>query len=146
MYLYSENYKKLMKETEDDINRWKDITCSWMRRINILKMPIYPKVMYCCSVAQPCVALCDSVDSSMPGFPVLHYLLEFIQTHVHWLAMLSNYFTLCCSLILLPSILCSNQSFFQWVSSLHQVAKVLELQLQHFFIYSFIFKIINSHQ
>ena len=100
----------------------------------------------CCSVTKSCPTLCDPMDSSMPGFPVLHYLLEFIQTHVHWLAMLSNYFTLCCSLILLPSILCSNQSFFQWVSSLHQVAKVLELQLQHFFIYSFIFKIINSHQ
>ena len=44
--LYSENYKKLMKETEDDTNRWKDIPCSWIGRINIVKMTIPPKAIY----------------------------------------------------------------------------------------------------
>ena len=38
--LYSENYKTLMKEIEDDTNRWKDILCSWIRRINIVKITI----------------------------------------------------------------------------------------------------------
>ena len=38
----------------------------------------------CCSVAQSCLTLCDTMDCSTPGFPVLHYLLEFAQTHVHW--------------------------------------------------------------
>ena len=38
----------------------------------------------CCSVALLCLTLCDSMDFSTPGFPVLHYLLEFAQTHVHW--------------------------------------------------------------
>ena len=38
----------------------------------------------CCSVAQLCLTLCDPMDCSMPGFPVLHYLLEFAQTHVRW--------------------------------------------------------------
>ena len=38
----------------------------------------------CCSVAQSCPTLCDLMDCSTPGFPVLHYLLEFVQTHVHW--------------------------------------------------------------
>ena len=38
----------------------------------------------CCSVTQLCPTLCDPVDLSTPGFPVLHYLLEFAQTHVHW--------------------------------------------------------------
>ena len=38
---------------------------------------------YCCSVAQSCLALCDSMDCRMPGFPVLHYLLEFAQAHVN---------------------------------------------------------------
>ena len=33
-----------------------------------------------------CVWLCDPMDSSMPGFPVFHYLLEFAQTHVHWVS------------------------------------------------------------
>ena len=44
--LYSENYKMLMKEIEEDINRWKDIPCSWIRRITIAKMIILPKAMY----------------------------------------------------------------------------------------------------
>ena len=37
----------------------------------------------CCSVAQSCPTLCDPTDCSTPGFPVLHYLQEFAQTHVH---------------------------------------------------------------
>ena len=36
--LYTENYKTLMKEIKDDINRWRDIPCSWVGRINIVKM------------------------------------------------------------------------------------------------------------
>ena len=41
--LYSENYKTLMKEIKDDINRWRKIPCSWIGRINIVKMTILPK-------------------------------------------------------------------------------------------------------
>ena len=37
-----------------------------------------------CSVAKLCLTLCDPMDCSTPGFPVLHYLPEFAQTHVHW--------------------------------------------------------------
>ena len=37
-----------------------------------------------CSVAKSCLTLCDPMDCSLPGFPVLHYLLELAQTHVHW--------------------------------------------------------------
>ena len=43
--LYTENYKTLMKETKDDINRWRDIPCSWVGRINIVKM-ILPNAIY----------------------------------------------------------------------------------------------------
>ena len=43
---YSENYKTLMKEIEDDTNRQKDIPCSWIGRINIVKMTILPKAIY----------------------------------------------------------------------------------------------------
>ena len=39
---------------------------------------------YCCSVAQLCLNLCDPMDYGMPGFPVLHHLMELAQTHVHW--------------------------------------------------------------
>ena len=44
--LYTENYKMLMKEIKDDINRWRDIPCSWVGRINIVKMTILPKAIY----------------------------------------------------------------------------------------------------
>ena len=40
--------------------------------------------MYCCSVAQSCLILCDPMDCRTPGFPVHHQLLELAQTHVHW--------------------------------------------------------------
>ena len=60
-----------------------------------------------CSVTQLCLTLCDSMDCSTPGFPVLHYLPEFAQNHVHWVSdamMLFNHPIICCPL-LLPSIL-----------------------------------------
>ena len=44
--LYSENYKTLMNEIKDDINRWRNIPCSWTGRINIVKMTILPKEIY----------------------------------------------------------------------------------------------------
>jgi len=44
--LYTENYKTLMKEIKDDINRWRDIPCSWVGRINIVKMTILPSAVY----------------------------------------------------------------------------------------------------
>ena len=85
----------------------------------------------CCSVAQLCPTLCDTMNSSTPGFPVLQYLPEFAQTHVHWVTdgiQLSHP-------LLPPSPLALNLSqhwvFFQWVVSLHQVSKVLDLELQH---------------
>ena len=45
-YLYVENYKTLMKEIKVDTNRWRDIPCSWMGRINNVKMSILPKAIY----------------------------------------------------------------------------------------------------
>ena len=44
--LYTENYKTLMKEIKDDINRWRDIPCSWVGRINTVKMTILPNTIY----------------------------------------------------------------------------------------------------
>ena len=44
--LYAENYKTLMKEIKDNTNRWGDIPCSWIGRINIVKMTLLPKAIY----------------------------------------------------------------------------------------------------
>ena len=63
-------------------------------------------VLSCCSLTKSCPTLCDPVDCSTPGFPVLHYLREFAQTHIHWV-MPSNHRILWHPLLLLsvfPSI------------------------------------------
>ena len=44
--LYAENYETLMKEIKDDTNRWRDVPCSWIGRINIVKMTLLPKAIY----------------------------------------------------------------------------------------------------
>ena len=44
--MYSEKYKMLMKELEDETNRWKDILCSWIGRINVVKMTILLRAIY----------------------------------------------------------------------------------------------------
>ena len=77
------------------------------------------------------VRLCDPMDCNTTGFLVLHYLPEFAQTHVHGVGD-----ALQLSHPLLPSPpsafnLFQHQGLFQWVSSLYQVAKVLELHFQH---------------
>ena len=88
--------------------------CSWMR-------------FSFSSVTQLCLTLSDPMDCSKPGRPVHHQLPEFTQTHVHWVSdaiqpshPLSS-----------PSLtfnLSQHQGLFKWVSSSHQVAKVLEFQ------------------
>ena len=83
------------------------------------------------SVAQLCLTLSDPMDCSTPGLPVHHQLPEFTQTHVHRVgyAIQPSHPQSSPS----PSIfnLPQHQGLFQWVGSSHQVAKVLEFQLQH---------------
>ena len=89
-------------------------------------------MLYCsCSVAKSCLTLWGPMDCSTPSFAVLHYLLEFAQTHVHWVddAIQPSHPLLRFSHPVLN--LSQHQGLFQWVSSPHQVAKVLEFQLQH---------------
>ena len=83
------------------------------------------------SVAQSCPTLCNPMNCSTPGLPVHHHLPEFPQTHVHWVGdaiQPSHPWSSPSPPVPNPS---QHQNLFQWVSSLHQVAKVLELQLQH---------------
>ena len=83
------------------------------------------------SVAQACLTLCDPMDCCTPGFPVHYQLLELTQTHVHWVSdailpshRLSSPFP--------PTFsLSQHQGLIQWVSSPHQLTKVLEFQPQH---------------
>ena len=85
------------------------------------------------SVAYSCPTLCDPMNHSTPGLPVHHQLPEFTQTHVHWVgdAIQPSH------PLSAPSPPAPNpsqhQGLFQWVNSSHEVAKVLEFQLQHVF-------------
>ena len=85
----------------------------------------------CCSVTQLYLTLCDPMDYRTPDFPVLHYLPEFAQTHVHWVGSAIQPSHSLSSLSPPAFNLSQHQGLCQWVSSLHQVAKVLELQFQH---------------
>ena len=71
------------------------------------------------------------MDCSMPGLPIHHQLPEFTQTHVHWVGdAIQPSHPL--SFLSPPAFnLSPHQGLFKWVNSLHQVAKVLEFQLQH---------------
>ena len=80
---------------------------------------------------QSCLSLCDFKDCSKPGFPVHHQLPELSQTHVHWVGEYIQSSHPLSSLSPPAFNLSRHQNLFQWVSSLHQVAKVLEFQLQH---------------
>ena len=83
------------------------------------------------SVAQSCPTLCDPTDYSTPGLPVHHQLPEFTQTHVHWVSDAIQPSHPLSSPSPPAFRLSQHQSLFQWVSSSHQVVKVLEFQLQH---------------
>ena len=83
------------------------------------------------SVTRSCLTLCNPMDCSIPGFPFPHQLPKFAQTHVHWVndAIQPSH--------PLPSPpppafnLSQHQGLLKWVSSSHQVVRLLELQLQH---------------
>ena len=83
------------------------------------------------SVTKSCLTFCNPVDCSTPGFPIHHQLPEVAQTHVHRAgdAIQPSHHLSSPSL---PSFSFSpNQGLFQRVNSSHQVAKILEFQLQH---------------
>ena len=83
------------------------------------------------SVTQLCPTLCDPLDCSTPGFRVLYQLLDLAQTHVHQVSDAIQPSHPLSSPSPPAFNLSQHQGLFQWVNSLHQVAKVLELQLQY---------------
>ena len=99
--------------------------------LNYSSYMIFFIVVQFSSVAQSCLTLCNPMECSTPGFPTHHQLLDLIQAYVHWV-----------SDAIQPSHSLSSpsppafdhsqhQGLFKWVSSLNEVAKVLEFQLQH---------------
>ena len=83
------------------------------------------------SVTQSCLTLRDPMDCSTPGFPVHHQLLELAQTHVHWVGDAIRLSHPLSSPSPPAFNLSQHQGLLQWVRASYQVAKVLELQLQH---------------
>ena len=120
-----------LSQSPKDCSIHQCLSCCLVYRVIVI---IFLNSIYMCSdqirsVAHSCPTLCDPMNCSMPGLPVHHQLPEFTQTHVHRVSdsiqpshPLSS-----------PSPLAPNpsqhQSLFQWVNSLHEVAKVLEFQL-----------------
>ena len=97
----------------------------------VLQMSISSSTVICCCVIKSCSTPGDPMDCSMPGFSVRHHLSEFAQTYVLWVSdaiQASHPLPPPCPLALNLS---QHQGLFQWVSSWHQVAQGLELQLQH---------------
>ena len=83
------------------------------------------------SVAQSCPILCDPMNHSTPGLPVHHQLPEFTQTHIHQVSDAIQPSHPLSSPSPPAFNISQHQGLFQWVSSSHEVAKVLEFQLQH---------------
>ena len=109
-------YKKIIHLIHSGMNKW-------------LAEPLHIQNQFS-SVAQLGLALCDPMDCSTLGLPVHHQLPEFAQTPVHGVGDVIQPSRSLSS----PSpalSLSQHQGLFQWVSSSHQVAKALELQLQH---------------
>ena len=116
------------------IIKWKDAQCHLSLRNanwNINEISLHSFSVQFSSVAQSCPTLCDPMSRGMPGLSVHHKLLEFTQTHAHQVGdaiQPSHPLSSPSPPALNPS---QHQGLFQWVNSSHEVAKLLEFQLQH---------------
>ena len=108
------------------------ITCgyTWLHLMEVLKLNSYLSVQFI-SVAQSCPTLCDPMDWNMPGFHAYHQLPELTQTHVHRVGDAIQPSPPLSSPSPPALNLSQHQGLVKWVSSSHQVAKILEFQLQH---------------
>ena len=127
-------YSIIYHRSISSITKWNFITHQvyiQLRRLSSNFLSLILPFQSVSSVAQSCLTLCNPMNPSTPGLPVHYQLPEFTQTHVHRVSdaiqpshPLSS-----------PSPPAPNpsqhQSLFQWVNSSHEVAEVLEFQLQH---------------
>ena len=108
---------------------WRMAVASLEAANYLLSLALHPNHHFCCSVTKSCTTLCEPHRLQPARLPVLHYLLELTQTHVFWVgdafqpSQAQSYPS--------PPVLNLShcQGLFQWVSSLHHMAKVLNLQL-----------------
>ena len=102
----------------------------WATELKVGLNPVWLVSLFS-SVTQLCLILCDPTSCSTPGLPVRRQLPEFTQTHVHWVGECIQP----SHPLSAPSPhafnLSQHQGLFKWVSSSHQLAKVLEFQLQY---------------
>ena len=112
---------------------WSNLICFYSHFIEISFLVCYlnPQVFFSSVQLLSHVSLCNPMDCSTPGFPVHHQLLELTQTHLHWVGDAIQLFHPLSSPSPPAFNLSQYQGLLKCVSSLHQVAKVLEFQLQH---------------
>ena len=106
------------------------IFCNVSMWMNLEDMVLH-EINQSSSVAQSCLTLCNPMDCSRPRFPVHHQFPEFTQTHVHWVGDAIQPSPPLSSPSPPAFNLSQHQGLFKWDSSLCQLAKVLEFQLQH---------------
>ena len=100
-------------------------------QIPFMLVSVYVVLLQFSSVAQSCLTLCDPMNCSTPGLPVHHQLPEFTQTRVHWVSGAIQPSHPLSSPSPPAFNLFQHQGLFKWVSSLHQVVKIFEFQLQN---------------
>ena len=136
--LVQQHKRKLYMWTSPDgqcQNQIDHILCSQRWRSSIQSAKPRPGADYgsdqFSSLAQSCPTPCDAMNHSTPGLPVRHQLPQSTQTHVHWVGDAIQPSHPLLSLSPPTFNLSQHQGLFKWVSSSHQVAKILEYQLQH---------------
>jgi len=107
------------------------LTCNIYNIHKCMRFIIYISSVQFSSVTQSCLTLCNPMNHSTPGLPVHHQLPEFTQTHIHWVGDAIQPSHPLLSRAPPALYLSQHQGLSQWVSSSHQVAKVLEFQHQH---------------
>ena len=124
------NWKKI-----EDTSKRQNLKALGLRIVNIIQEilkkirdSLYTSSIQLLSYAQ---LFCDQTDCSKPGFAIHHQPPEPAQTHLHWVGDAIQPFHPLSSPSSPAFNLFQHQGLFKWVSSLHQVAKVLEFQLQH---------------
>ena len=129
-------FKPFLLEGEQSLKRCYIKMCCGMEYYSVIE-----RMKYCYVIAtwmdlqfslvvQSCLTLCDPMDCSTPGLAVHHQLLEFTQTHVHWVGDVIQPSHPLSSPSPSAFSLSQRQGLVKWVSAMLQVAKVLEFQLQ----------------